>query len=102
MSISKEELIKEKAYLSNTIKKIDELIKDSNLVVKTKSTDIKKTKTYIWENRSEMDGAELKFNLDNVNMDVFVANQEAKNIRNLERSKFNPYFGRIDFNDYSR
>lgn len=99
MSITSKELSIEKKYLKETISVIEELIASSNQFVSNKVIEVNKMKSFIWENKSDMDGAELRFNLDNMNMDVFTANQEVKNVNNLNKSKLSPYFARIDFKE---
>lgn len=55
MSISNEELLHEKEYLKSTIEVIENLIKSSNQLVSSKIMDVNKMKTFIWENKSDMD-----------------------------------------------
>lgn len=55
MSISNEELLHEKEYLKSTIEVIENLIKSSNQLVSSKIMDVNKMKTFIWENKLDMD-----------------------------------------------
>jgi len=55
MSITNEELLREKEYLNKTIDIIEKLINSSNQIISNKIVEVNKMKNFIWENKSDMD-----------------------------------------------
>ena len=97
MSISKEELKKEKEYLNKTISVINELIEENGEQTKNRIDEINEMKRYIWENNGELDDAEIASGMYNVNLDVDNTNDKIKELYKLKKALSSPYFGRIDF-----
>ena len=97
MSISKEELKKEKEYLNKTIFVINELIEENGEQTKSRIDEINEMKRYIWENNGELDDAEIASGMYNVNLDVDNTNDKIKELYKLKKALSSPYFGRIDF-----
>ena len=98
MSISKEELTKEKQNLKNTLKVIKELVDKNSDNIDEQINSINEMKKYIWENNTVLDDAEIASNMYEVNCNVGVTNKNISDLQKLKKSLLSPYFGRIDFN----
>lgn len=98
MSISKEELAKEKQNLKNTLKEIKELVEKNSDNIDEQMNSINEMKKYIWENNAVLDDAEIASSMYEVNCNVGVTNKNISDLQKLKKSLLSPYFGRIDFN----
>lgn len=98
MSISKEELTKEKQNLKNTLKVIKELVEKNSDSIDEQMNTINEMKKYIWENNTVLDDAEIASSMYEVNCNVGVTNKNISDLHKLKKSLLSPYFGRIDFN----
>ncbi len=98
MKVTKEELEKEKKYLSKTLEVIKSLINEDEDSVQNRITEINEMKRYIWENNTELDDMEIASGMYDVNVNVSSTNKKIKYLQQLKKSLNSPYFGRIDFN----
>lgn len=99
MAILKKDFEQEQKYLKEVVDVIDKLIVLKEGSINNKKDSYEENRQYLWENKSSMDDAEIRMNLDAINQTAFVANLDIKYLNNLKNVKSSPYFGRVDFCD---
>ena len=84
MKVTKEELEKEKKYLSKTLEVIKSLINEDEDSVQNRITEINEMKRYIWENNTELDDMEIASGMYDVNVNVSSTNKKIKYLQQLK------------------
>ena len=97
MGISKSDLILENKKLESTIDIIRNEISNLSTDLYDKETKLREFQTMMWDNRAELDPAEMKTLRTSNDMEVFFLEQKAKKFKKLYQIQNKPYFGRIDF-----
>ena len=97
MGISKNELLLETKKLENTINIIREEISLLSSDLYDKETKLREFQTFMWDNKSDLDPAEMKTLRTSNDLEVFFLEQKAKKFKKLYSIQNKPYFGRIDF-----
>jgi len=91
------DLLEEEEYLKGLCQ---ELRKAAEKLVKTTeyySDHAQEAMKYIWENQSDFDGAELRFNLGSLDQTVNSGERAEVRLRHIFKMLDSPYFARIDF-----
>ena len=97
MGISKNDLILENKKLESTIDIIRNEISDLSADLYDKETKLREFQTMMWDNRAELDPAEMRTLRTSNDLEVFFLEQKAKKFKRLYQIQNKPYFGRIDF-----
>jgi len=97
MSISKNELLLENERLESTIDVIRNEISNLSADLYDKETKLREFQKMMWDNKAELDPAEMKTLRTSNDMEVFFLEQKAKKFKKLYFIQNKPYFGRIDF-----
>jgi len=97
MSISKNELLLENKRLESTIDVIRNEISNLSADLYDKETKLREFQKMMWDNKAELDPAEMKTLRTTSDMEVFFLEQKAKKFKKLYFIQNKPYFGRIDF-----
>jgi len=97
MSISKNELLLENKRLESTIDIIRNEISNLSADLYDKETKLREFQKMMWDNKAELDPAEMKTLRTSSDMEVFFLEQKAKKFKKLYFIQNKPYFGRIDF-----
>lgn len=97
MGISKSDLILENEKLESTIDIIRNEISSLSADLYDKETKLREFQTMMWDNRAELDPAEMKTLRTSNDLEVFFLEQKAKKFKKLYQIQNKPYFGRIDF-----
>ena len=97
MGISKSDLILENKKLESTIDIIRKEISNLSADLFDKETKLREFQTMMWDNRAELDAAEMKTLRTSNDLEVFFLEQKAKKFKKLYQIQNKPYFGRIDF-----
>ena len=97
MSISEKDLLLENRKLESTIHFIRNEISTLSADLYDKETKLREFQTMMWDNRAELDPAEMKVLRTSNDMEVFFLEQKAKKFKKLYQIQNKPYFGRIDF-----
>ena len=97
MSISKNDLILEKQNLLSTIDIIRNEISFLSTDLYDKETKLKEFQKMMWDNKAELDPAEMKTLRTSNDLEVFFLEQKAKKFKKLYSIQNKPYFARIDF-----
>ena len=97
MSISKNDLILEKQNLLSTIDIIRNEISLLSTDLYDKETKLKEFQKMMWDNKAELDPAEMKTLRKSNDLEVFFLEQKAKKFKKLYSIQNKPYFARIDF-----
>lgn len=97
MSISKNDLILEKQNLLSTIDIIRNEISLLSTDLYDKEIKLKEFQKMMWDNKAELDPAEMKTLRTSNDLEVFFLEQKAKKFKKLYSIQNKPYFARIDF-----
>ena len=97
MGISKSDLLLENEKLESTIDIIRQEISNLSADLYDKETKLREFQTMMWDNRAELDAAEMKVLRTSNDLEVFFLEQKAKKFKRLYQIQNKPYFGRIDF-----
>ena len=97
MSISKNDLLLENKRLESTVDIIRKEISTLSADLYDKETKLKEFQTFMWDNKAELDPAEMKSLRTDNDLEVFFLEQKAKKFKKLYSIQNKPYFGRIDF-----
>ena len=97
MGISKSDLLLENKKLESTIDIIRKEISNLSTDLYDKETKLREFQTMMWDNRAELDAAEMKTLRTSNDLEVFFLEQKAKKFKRLYQIQNKPYFGRIDF-----
>lgn len=87
----------ESRWLNKITSLIDSKIDELHDSLKEKKEDIISSKRFLWDNRAEMDSAEVAGNKQDISFNVQTYEDQVKFLARLERQRKSPYFGRIDF-----
>ena len=97
MGISKNELLLETKKLESTIDIIRKEISNLSADLYDKETKLREFQTFMWDNKAELDPAEMKSLRTSNDLEVFFLETKAKKFKKLYSIQNKPYFGRIDF-----
>lgn len=97
MSISKNDLLLENKRLESTIDVIRNEISILSADLYDKETKLREFQKMMWDNKAELDPAEMKTLRTSNDMEVFFLEMKAKKFKKLYFIQNKPYFGRIDF-----
>ncbi|MBQ3021372.1 MAG: AAA family ATPase [Bacilli bacterium] len=97
MSITKEELLLENKRLESTVDIIRNEISSLSTDLYDKETKLREFQRMMWDNKAELDPAEMKTLRTSNDMEVFFLEQKAKKFKKMYQIQNKPYFGRIDF-----
>ena len=97
MGITEKDLLLENNKLESTIDIIRNEISNLSADLYDKETKLREFQTMMWDNRAELDPAEMKVLRTSNDMEVFFLEQKAKKFKKLYQIQNKPYFGRIDF-----
>lgn len=97
MGISKNELLLENKKLESTVDVIRNEISTLSTDLYDKETKLREFQTMMWDNRAELDPAEMKTLRTSNDLEVFFLEQKSKKFKKLYQIQNKPYFGRIDF-----
>ena len=97
MSISKNDLLLENKRLESTIDVIRNEISTLSADLYDKETKLREFQKMMWDNKAELDPAEMKTLRTSNDMEVFFLEQKAKKFKKLYFIQNKPYFARIDF-----
>ena len=99
--MNKEELKKEKEYLKKTLSILKKYIKSIDEKVGKTDQEIVEVKRYIWKNMSDMDISEMNFLSDQAMLKRDTGRISYNKNLLYKKMVNSPYFGRVDFLDYS-
>ena len=99
MSISNEELKKEKERLNHTIEVIRGKISELGQELYSKEEKIQEFQKFIWDSRHDMDPSEMKSMIAINDVEVNIALRRGNYFQKLYKLQNNPYFGAITFDD---
>ena len=97
MGISKNDLVLENKNLESTIEIIRNEISLLSADLYDKETKLREFQSFMWDNKAELDPAEMKSLMTSNDMEVFFLERKAKKFKKLYQIQNKPYFGRIDF-----
>ena len=97
MSISKNDLLLENERLESTVEVIRNEISTLSADLYDKETKLREFQKMMWDNKAELDPAEMKTLRTSNDMEVFFLEQKAKKFKKLYFIQNKPYFARIDF-----
>lgn len=97
MSISKNDLLLENKKLESTIDIVRKQISTLSTDLYDKETKLKEFQKMMWDNKAELDPAEMKTLRSSNDLEVFFLEQKAKKFKKLYSIQNKPYFARIDF-----
>ena len=97
MSISKNDLLLENKKLESTIDVVREQISILSTDLYDKETKLREFQKMMWDNKAELDTAEMKTLRTSNDLEVFFLEQKAKKFKKLYSIQNKPYFARIDF-----
>lgn len=99
MELSKEEIIKEEKRLDEVIKLIRQKISVLGQELYDQDDKVLEFKKFMWDNRTDMDPAELKTMMSSNDLEVRLMMNKGEYLQKLFKIQNNPYFGRIVFNN---
>lgn len=97
MSISKNDLLLENKKLESTIDIVRKQISILSTDLYDKETKLREFQKMMWDNKAELDPAEMKTLRTSNDLEVFFLEQKAKKFKKLYSIQNKPYFARIDF-----
>lgn len=97
MGISKNDLLLENIKLESTIDIVRKQISTLSTDLYDKETKLKEFQKMMWDNKAELDPAEMKTLRTSNDLEVFFLEQKAKKFKKLYSIQNKPYFARIDF-----
>lgn len=97
MSISKNDLLLENKKLESTIDVVREQISILSTDLYDKETKLREFQKMMWDNKAELDPAEMKTLRTSNDLEVFFLEEKAKKFKKLYSIQNKPYFARIDF-----
>lgn len=97
MSISKNNLLLENKKLESTIDIVRKQISILSTDLYDKETKLREFQKMMWDNKAELDPAEMKTLRTSNDLEVFFLEQKAKKFKKLYSIQNKPYFARIDF-----
>ena len=95
MGISKSDLILENKKLESTIDIIRKEISNLSTDLYDKETKLREFQTMMWDNRAELDAAEMKTLRTSNDLEVFFLEQKAKKFKKLYQIQNKPYFAKL-------
>ena len=97
MSISKNDLLLENKKLESTIDIVRKQLSILSTDLYDKETKLREFQKMMWDNKAELDPAEMKTLRTSNDLEVFFLEQKAKKFKKLYSIQNKPYFARIDF-----
>ena len=97
MGISNNDLLLENKKLESTIDIVRKQISTLSTDLYDKETKLKEFQKMMWDNKAELDPAEMKTLRTSNDLEVFFLEQKAKKFKKLYSIQNKPYFARIDF-----
>ena len=97
MGISKNDLLLENKKLESTIDIVRKQISTLSTDLYDKETKLKEFQKMMWDNKAELDPAEMKTLRTSNDLEIFFLEQKAKKFKKLYSIQNKPYFARIDF-----
>lgn len=97
MSISKEELLKEKQYLTNVKEVITKKMNKLNVSLEKDKDKINDMKKFMWDNLSDYTDEERAIALSDMDSNVDVTNLSIDKYYSYEKALNSPYFGKVTF-----
>ena len=97
MSISKNDLLLENKKLESTLEVVRKQISMLGTDLYDKETKLREFQKMMWDNKAELDPAEMKTLRTSNDMEVFFLEQKSKKFKKLYSIQNKPYFARIDF-----
>lgn len=101
MELSREEIRLEEKRLQETINLIRNKISALGQELYSRDDKVLEFKRFMWDNRSDMDPAELKSMMSDNDLEIRLMMNKGDYLQKIFRIQNNPYFGRIDFDDGS-
>lgn len=101
MTLSPTELHEEEKRLDYTVKVIRSNISSMSADLFDKEAKIKEFKEYMWDNKKDLDPAEMRSLITNNDLQVTLVMQKANYFKKLYQIQNNPYFGSIIFKSES-
>lgn len=87
----------EREYLANLMSRLREALRKIDITIDSAHHEIIDAKTYLWENRSELDPAETAANKVDIMLRIDQGEKAVDKRRKLQKLVESPYFGRVDF-----
>ena len=87
----------ERAHLKTTRRRLDAALTRIDARLREYAEDVQAQKTYLWENRADMDHAEKNSTRESVYQSVFTGEAALATRKRLQKLVHSPYFGRLDF-----
>lgn len=97
MELSRNEIILEEKRLEDTIKIIREKISNLGSELLERDEKALEFKKFMWDSRSDMDGAELKTMMSDNDLEIRMMQNKGEYFQKLYKIQNNPYFGSIIF-----
>ena len=97
MELSKEAIKLEEKRLDDTINLIRSKISELGQELYDRDEKVLEFKKFMWDNRSGMDGAELKSMMSDNDLEINMMMKKGEYFQKLFKIQNNPYFGRIIF-----
>ncbi len=97
MGISKNDLLLENKKLESTIDIVRKQISTLSTNLYDKETKLREFQKMMWDNKAELDPAEMKTLRTSNDLEVFFLEQKSKKFKKLYSIQNKPYFARIDF-----
>ena len=97
MSISKEELLKEKEYLENVKNIIIQKMVSLNVSLDNQTKYLNDMKKFMWDNLSDYTDEERAIALSDMDKDVNITNMSIDEYYKYEKVLNSPYFGKVTF-----
>lgn len=99
MSISQEELEREKNYLLKVKSVIEKLIQEGMKAIDYRTSSINELKKFMWDNISDYTDEERGIALYEVDRSVDTTNEKIVDINKYQKALDSPYFAKIVFKD---
>ena len=97
MALSKEEIEKERDYLSKVLEIIKGMVSGMDIDIHNQMNEIVEMKRFMWENQSDFTDEEKLFEMYSRDNEVNATNANIKALNELKKAMKSPYFGKIDF-----
>ncbi len=99
MNLSKEELLQEEQYLSDTLKVVREKISELGQQLYDREEKVQEFQKFMWENKHDMDPTEMRTMMSSNELEITMMMNKGKYFQKLYKIQNNPYFGSITFDD---
>lgn len=99
MNLSKEELLHEERYLSDTLKVVRGKISELGQQLYEREEKVQEFKEFMWDARHDMDPTEMRTMMSSNDLEIAMMMNKGQYLQKLYRIQNNPYFGSITFDD---